>query len=80
VAGHPAPLRTRRGSGKLPQPLWSAPPRQPALGLIADAVFHTTDSPLKPGDIFLLFTDGAVEAENPEGALFGTERLAASFD
>jgi serine phosphatase RsbU (regulator of sigma subunit) len=80
VAGHPAPLRTRRGSGKPPQPLWSEPPRQPALGLVADAEFHTTESPLNPGDIFLLFTDGAVEAENPDGMTFGIERLAASFD
>lgn len=80
VAGHPAPLRTRRASGKPPRPLWSEPPRQPALGLVADAEYHTAESPLKPGDIFLLFTDGAVEAENPDGVAFGTERLAASFD
>ena len=70
----------RRGSGKPPEPLWTEPPHQPALGLIADAVFHTTESPLKPGDVFLLYTDGAVEAENPAGEHFGTERLAASFD
>lgn len=80
VAGHPAPLRTRRGSGKPPLPLWSEPPRQPALGLVADAEFHTTETPLSSGDIFLLFTDGAVEAENPDGVIFGTERLATSFD
>jgi serine phosphatase RsbU (regulator of sigma subunit) len=80
VAGHPAPLRTRRGNGRAPEPLWTEPPRQPALGLVADAEYRTTESPLKPGDIFLLFTDGAVEAENPDGEIFGGERLAASFD
>ncbi len=80
VAGHPAPMKVRRGSGKPPEPLWKAPPRQPALGLIPDATFHTTESPLRPHDIFLLFTDGAVEAENPDGEMFGTARLAASLD
>ena len=80
VAGHPAPLRVRRGSGRAPDPLWTEPQHQPALGLIADAVFHTHETPLKPGDVFLLFTDGAIEAENPDGENFGVERLAASFD
>jgi serine phosphatase RsbU (regulator of sigma subunit) len=80
VAGHPAPLRTHRGNGRMPEPLWTDPPRQPALGLIADTVFRTAESPLKPGDVFLLFTDGAVEAENPAGEIYGGARLAASFD
>jgi len=80
VAGHPAPLRVRRGSGRPPEPLWDEPQHQPALGLIADAVFHSRESPLKAGDVFLLFTDGAIEAENPVGDNFGVSRLAASFD
>jgi len=80
VAGHPAPLRVRRGSGKAPQPLWTEVQHQPALGLIADAVFHTTNSPLKSGDVFLLYTDGAIEAENSGGDPFVPARLAASFD
>lgn len=80
VAGHPAPLRARRGSGTTPRPLWTEPPHQPALGLIADAAYQTSESALHPGDVFLLFTDGAVEAENPEGEVFGMERLAAIFD
>lgn len=80
VAGHPAPLRVRRGSGKAPEPLWTQPRHQPALGLLPDAAYRTEESPLKPGDVFLLFTDGAIEAENPTGEHFGTARLAASFD
>ncbi len=80
VAGHPAPLRVRRGSGKDPKPLWDAPPHQPALGLIAGATYQTSESPLKSGEIFLLFTDGATEAENPEGLPFGTDNLIRSLD
>lgn len=80
VAGHPAPLRVRRGSGKAPEPLWTQPQHQPALGLIEDAAFRTHESTMKPGDVFLLFTDGALEAENPAGEIFGIERLVRSFD
>ena len=80
MAGHPAPLRVRRGSGDVPRPLWVEPQRQPALGLVADATFHTDGSPLESGDVFLLFTDGLTEAENPAGEHFGLDRLAASFD
>ena len=80
VAGHPAPLRVRRGSGKAPQPLWTESPHQPALGLLADAVYQTTESPLKANDVFLLYTDGVIEAENPAGETFGLERMALSFD
>lgn len=80
VAGHPPPLRARRGTGKLPKPLWDEPPRQPALALIPDAVFETRECPLRSGDVFLLYTDGAVEAENAGGSPFGQDRLIASFD
>lgn len=80
VAGHPPPLRVRRGSGKAPQPLWTESPHQPALGLIADAVFQTTESTLKSDDVFLLYTDGVIEAENPAGETFGIDRMSASLD
>jgi serine phosphatase RsbU (regulator of sigma subunit) len=80
VAGHPAPLRVRRGSGKLPEPLWNEPHHQPALGLSTRAVYQTHESGLHAGDVFLLYTDGVFEAENPEGGIFGVDRLARSFD
>lgn len=80
VAGHPAPLRVRRCSGKEPAPLWEEPHHQPALGLVPDAVFQTHESILHAGEVFLLFTDGAFEAENPAGEIFGIKRLAASFN
>lgn len=80
VAGHPAPLRVRRGSGKTPQPLWDEPQHQLALGLSPDTAFRTEEMQLKSGDIFLLFTDGAIEAENPGGEIFGGDRLANSLD
>ena len=79
VAGHPAPLRARRGTGGPPEPLWRGSPGQPALGLMADADYRTHHEILQPGEVFLLFTDGAVEAEDPEGTEFGIDRLMGSF-
>jgi serine phosphatase RsbU (regulator of sigma subunit) len=80
VAGHPAPLRARRGTGNPPQLLWSGARRQPALALVADAVYQTSSSPIRAGDVFLLFTDGVVESENPAGKDFGIQRLITTFD
>lgn len=80
VAGHPAPLRVNRHSDDSPEPLWTKSPHQPALGLISNASFRTSESSLAVGDVFLLFTDGAIEAENPEGEYFGDDRLATTFD
>ncbi len=80
VAGHPAPLRARRATGNPPQLLWTGALHQPALGLLPDAVYRTSSSPLRAGDVFLLFTDGVVEAENVQGHEFGVKRLISSFD
>lgn len=80
VAGHPAPLRVKRGSGKDPLPLWDSPRRQPALGLVPDFFFRSEESGFSAGDVFLLFTDGIYEAENLYREAFGMERLISSFD
>lgn len=79
-AGHPPPLRARRGTGNPPQPLWTGARRQLALGLAAEAVYETSNSPIRSGDVFLLYTDGVVEAENPAGKDFGMQRLSSTFD
>lgn len=80
VAGHPAPLRARRSTGNPPQLLWSGAQRQPALGLMPESVYLTSNSPIRAGDVFLLYTDGVVEAENPSGKDFGIQRLITTFD
>ncbi len=80
VAGHPAPLRARRSTGNPPQLLWSGAQRQPALGLMPGSIYQTTGSTIRAGDVFLLYTDGVVEAENPNGKDFGIQRLVTTFD
>ena len=51
------------------------------IGLVADPGSRVRDSfiPLGPGDLALFFTDGATEARNGRGELYGEERLAASL-
>ena len=80
VAGHPAPLRMRRGGDRPPAPMWKEQQHQPALGLLPAINYRTNHTPLESGELFLLFTDGAYEAENPAGEAFGLEKLAAVFD
>ncbi len=46
------------------------------LGLDPDAVFPANNlAGLVPGDILVLYTDGITEARNPQGAMFGRERI-----
>lgn len=79
VAGHPAPLRARANSGGIPEPLWRRARRQPALGLVENPGYQCHDEALRAGDVFLLFTDGLTEAENPAGEIFGPDRLRGAF-
>jgi uncharacterized protein YigA (DUF484 family) len=71
-AGHPPPLlsgptpRTLAFAGSLP------------VGLFADASYQTARFTLPPGRCVVLYTDGVVEARNPERQEFGTEGLEAA--
>jgi sigma-B regulation protein RsbU (phosphoserine phosphatase) len=51
----------------------------PAMGLIHNARFNTTQAELAPGDFLLFFTDGVVEVENKAGSDFGIEGLRQSI-
>jgi serine phosphatase RsbU (regulator of sigma subunit)/PAS domain-containing protein len=71
-AGHPPPLltgptpRTLAFAGSLP------------VGLFPDATYRTSRFTLPPGRCLVLYTDGVVEARNPEGQEFGTDGLEAA--
>ena len=71
-AGHPPPLltgptpRTLAFDGSLP------------VGLFGDATYQTARFTLPPGRCVVLYTDGVVEARNPERQEFGTEGLEAA--
>ena len=52
-------------------------PTGPAVGLLPDANFHVQQVALAPGDLLFMYTDGVTEARNPQGEMFGAQRLAA---
>lgn len=71
VAGHPAPVHYRAGSGR-----WSVLPVQsPLLGVLEDASWTATTGTLAPGDALLLYTDGAVESGVGHDLEIGLDRL-----
>lgn len=45
------------------------------LGLEKTSKYHESFTRLEKNDIIVLYTDGVIEAVNPEGELFGLERL-----
>lgn len=51
------------------------------LGISTDmnGMYNTSTVNLEAGDKILLYTDGIVEAQNTEGARYGTDRLLTSF-
>jgi sigma-B regulation protein RsbU (phosphoserine phosphatase) len=74
-AGHPPALHLKARGG---EEAWLTS-EGPAIGLLHEAVrFETVEVPFEPGDVFVFYTDGITEAEDPSGADFGRERLAAA--
>ncbi len=45
------------------------------LGLMPGMSYEEKESVLVPGDCALFYTDGLIEAHNPQGEMFGTPRL-----
>jgi serine phosphatase RsbU (regulator of sigma subunit) len=78
-AGHPAPLHVRRITGEVGAVASSQGASGPAMGLIPNAQFKTSEAKLAPGDFFLFFTDGVIEVEDKEGREFGIEGLRQSI-
>jgi sigma-B regulation protein RsbU (phosphoserine phosphatase) len=72
-AGHPPPL-VRRAHDHTVLRLAPADP-EPAAGLLGDFAYSQFECPFAPGDLFLGYTDGILEAADRAGAMFGEERL-----
>ena len=75
-AGHPASLVIRAATGQVER--LTGAQRAPALGILRDAVFTTTNITLDVHDRLLLFTDGIYEVESAAGQEFGLDRLLAA--
>ena len=74
-AGHPKPLHVRRHAGQVLQVLNASGKSQPALGLMDDARYQTSEILLCPGDLLLLYTDGLIEVQSPLSDLYTQQLL-----
>ncbi len=72
-AGHPPGLRFDRGA------ITPIPSSGPAIGILEDADWTVADVDLPEGALLVLYTDGVTEARDPEGDLYGPERLEQSL-
>ncbi len=70
-AGHNLPFRHASASAASGELTASGMP----LGLMPDMSYEEYESSLSPGESLLLYTDGLVEAHDPQGAMFGFPRL-----
>lgn len=50
------------------------------LGLLPDMEYEEAEGQVGPGESLLLYSDGFVEAHDPEGEMYGFPRLRAAFD
>ncbi len=69
-AGHPPAFLLRAGGDTL-----DLGATGPPLGLLPEAAYGIGETRLDKGDTLAVFSDGLVEAENPEGEEFGLARL-----
>jgi sigma-B regulation protein RsbU (phosphoserine phosphatase) len=76
-AGHPKPLHVRRHAGQVLQVVNASGKGQPALGLMEDAKYQSSEILLSPGDLLLLYTDGLIEVQSPNSDLY-TQQLLQS--
>ena len=73
--GHNPPLFLRRANGSYERlPAGSAP-----LGIMDRLVCAPRSIALAPGDVLFLYTDGITEAEDPQSAQFGMDRLETAL-
>src|SRR5215469_13276011 len=78
-AGHPAPFHVRRTAGEIEAVASGEGSSGPAMGLIPNAQFKTSEAKLASGDFLLFFTDGVIEVEDRAGRDFGIEGLRQSI-
>lgn len=71
-AGHNPPLRYDSATNTLDY----MPRGGRAIGWFSDNPLGYVETLLQPGDLFVYYTDGITEAENPRGEQFGENRLA----
>lgn len=79
-AAHPHPLRLQRPAGVVEVLDHDAGGKKgPALGLFRDSKFPTCRRSMREADLIVLYTDGLIEEESPNGEIFSQERLGETI-
>ncbi|HEX7776647.1 MAG TPA: SpoIIE family protein phosphatase [Parvibaculum sp.] len=73
--GHNPPFILRRNGGLEPMKNTGSP-----LAIFEGAPYRTGEATLVPGDRLFLYTDGITEANDPDSALYGDERLMKAME
>jgi sigma-B regulation protein RsbU (phosphoserine phosphatase) len=69
-AGHPPVLLIRAGKDMETLPANGMP-----LGMFEEAAYRVEETRLEPGDKLVVYTDGVLDSENRERAIFGLQQL-----
>jgi serine phosphatase RsbU (regulator of sigma subunit) len=70
-AGHPPVMHFRPSTGKTSKVLENGL----ILGLFDEVTYEALERPLEPGDRYVLYTDGVLEAANPAAEFYGADRF-----
>ncbi|MEP6664685.1 MAG: PP2C family protein-serine/threonine phosphatase, partial [Verrucomicrobiota bacterium] len=79
-AGHPKPFLAHRATGRVEVLKNFDGKSHPALGLFADSIYPTSQTPLSPDDLVMLFTDGLYEIEGKDGEQYSPEMLFSALE
>jgi serine phosphatase RsbU (regulator of sigma subunit)/anti-sigma regulatory factor (Ser/Thr protein kinase) len=75
-AGHNLPYRTQPGNGGVAELRATGMP----LGLMPDMRYEEKETTIRPGECLVFYSDGLVEAHNPQREMFGNPRLQSMLD
>ncbi len=73
TAGHPSPVLLNEETGEarwLGEEMRGYP-----LGIMENVRYEFDEYSLKPGDTLVIFSDGLPDAQNPDGAMYGEDRV-----
>lgn len=75
-AGHNLPYRAHPGNGRVAELRATGMP----LGLMPSMIYEEKETTIAPGECVLFYSDGLVEAHNPQREMFGNPRLQSLLD
>ncbi|MEO6035354.1 MAG: SpoIIE family protein phosphatase [Verrucomicrobiota bacterium] len=79
-AGHPKPFLIHRESGSVELLKNNDGKPRPALGLFQESTYPTSQVPMAPGDVVMLYTDGLYEIEGKEGEQYSPQLLLSAVE